>query len=111
MRPDETGWETLSSKIRYVVCMYGVPWRIADTRWRVIAAIENRLNGARDRDEAAVDSELALLLVPGYDIKAAYPNPLFSQIDLSELSRLAQLILIAARLDGPDADDGQTHDR
>jgi uncharacterized protein (TIGR03790 family) len=102
VQPDETGWETLSSKIRYVVCMYGVPWRIADTRWPVIAAIENRLNGARDRDEAAVDSELALLLAPGYDIKSAHPNPLFSQIELSELSGPAQWVLIAARLDGPD---------
>lgn len=103
-RPNETGWETLSSKIRYVVCMYGVPWRIADTRFRVIAAIANRLNGVRDRDESAVDSELALLLVPGYDIKSAYPNPLFNQIDLSELNRPSQRILIATRLDGPDAE-------
>lgn len=103
-RPDETAWETLSSKIRYVVCMYGVPWRIADTRSRVIAAIASRLNGTRDRDESAVDSELALLLVPGYDIKAAYPNPLFSQIYLSELNHPSQRILIAARLDGPNAE-------
>ena len=102
IRPNETEWETISSRIRYVVCLYGVPWRIADTRLRIVAALSSRLNGAMERNDAAVDSELALLLVPGYDIKAGHPNPLFNQIDFIELSRLARMILIAARLDGPD---------
>lgn len=103
VRPHESGWSTVSSSIRYIVSMYGVPVRIADTRWRVLAAVGNRLRAMNDKNTAAVDSELALLLSGGYDIKGVHVNPLFNQFAWEDLSPARQDVLVAARLDGPDA--------
>ncbi|HOW96451.1 MAG TPA: TIGR03790 family protein [Kiritimatiellia bacterium] len=103
VRRHESEWQTLSTSIRYVVSMYGVPVRIADTRWRIGEAIANRLRRFDLKDAAAVDSELALLLNADYPIRGPYPNPLFNQMNEADAPPSAALILIAARLDGPDA--------
>lgn len=103
VRRHESEWQTISSSIRYVVSMYGVPVRIADTRWRIGEAIANRMRRFDLKDAAAVDSELALALNAAYPIRGPYPNPLFNQMNEADAPASAALVLIAARLDGPDA--------
>ena len=100
VRRHESEWQTLSSSVRYLVSMYGVPVRIADTRWRVGELIANRIRRFDLKDAAAVDSELSLLLTAAYPLRGPYPNPLFNQ--MNEADAPASLVLIAARLDGPD---------
>lgn len=99
----ESEWQTLSSSVRYLVSMYGVPVRIADTRWRVGEVIANRLQRYDFKDVAAVDSELSLALLANYRIRGPWSNPLFNQLSEADAPASAALILIAARLDGPDA--------
>lgn len=102
VRPHETAWITLSSSVRYLVSMYGVPLRIADTRWKPLALLGDRLRRANDKNTAAVDSELALLLLDGYDIQGPHANPLFNQYTWDDLGPSPPNLLVAARLDGPD---------
>lgn len=102
VRRHESEWQTLSSSIRYVVSLYGVPVRIADTRWRIGELIANRMRRFDLKDGAAVDSELALLLNAAHPIRGPYTNPLFNQLSEADAPASASLVLIAARLDGPD---------
>lgn len=101
-RRHETAWTTLSSSVRYIVSVYGVPVRIADTRLDLVRLLTDPKHRLTDKDGAAVDSELALLLHPGYDIKGAVPNPLFGQLTWSGMGPAAEWFALAARLDGPD---------
>lgn len=103
VRAHETGWTTVSSSIRYIVSIYGVPVRVADTRPAVLAAVSKRLGGLGSRNDAAVDAELAGLLDPGYDIAGPRQNPLYNQLSWAAAGRPAG-VLAAARLDGPNAD-------
>ncbi|MBU1908834.1 MAG: TIGR03790 family protein [Verrucomicrobia bacterium] len=103
VRRHESEWQTLSSSVRYLVSMYGVPVRIADTRWRVGELLANRMRRYDIKDAAAVDSELSLLLVSAYPLRGPYSNPLFNQMNEADAPRSAAHILIATRLDGPDA--------
>jgi uncharacterized protein (TIGR03790 family) len=98
----ESPWTTISSSVRYVVSMYGVPLRIADTRLRLAAYMFDRARQMNEKDSASVDSELALLLFPGYEIGGPHLNPAYGGIQWSERSPAAQWMLVAARLDGPD---------
>jgi len=98
----ESHWRTLSSSIRYIVSIYGVPLKIADTRWRITRLIEDRLRRFQDRDSAAVDSELTMLLYDNYPLKGPQSNPLFNHHFLTELDSANSPFLIAARLDAPE---------
>lgn len=98
----ETSWTTLDSSVRYLVCVYGVPVRIADTRLDLVRLLTEPRHRLRDKDGAAVDSELALLLHPGYDIRGAIQNPLFGRLSGEDLGDAGKGLIIAARLDGPD---------
>ncbi|MBP7829072.1 MAG: TIGR03790 family protein [Kiritimatiellae bacterium] len=102
VRRHESEWQTLSSSVRYLVCMYGVPVRITDTRWRIGEIVANRLRRLDLKDAAAVDSELALLLHAAHPIRGPYTNPLFNQMSEADAPASASRVLIAARLDGPD---------
>ena len=100
--PNETSWNTLSTSIRYVVSMYGIPVKIADTRFQVLRILQDQFRRINLKDAAAVDSELALLLHPGYGLAGPIANPLFNQVQWDDAGSASSWLLIAARLDGPD---------
>lgn len=102
VRPHETGWQTVKSSVRAVVCLRGVPLRIASTQhpWLVKAA--HHLESPFYGDGAAVDSELSLLLADAYPLAGRVANPAYRHLRLAELGESAQKLLIATRLDAAD---------
>ena len=103
VRRYETGWTTVSSSVKYVVSMYGVPVRIADTKPRLVLAVAMKMGSPHFKNAAAVDSELALLLSGPYEINGPRSNPLFNVWRYEDLGPDSKQFVIAARLDGPDA--------
>lgn len=99
VRDYETEWSTVKSRVRILCSFHGVPVRIDDTQPRIIQRAQAWLNHAPQRDEAAVDSELTLLLAAPYEIRGRLGNPLYNQLrwDAGGL-----FLVMAARLDGPD---------
>ena len=91
----------VGAKIRYAVLCYGVPLKIARDSSTVEAGADKQLAGLR-RNEAAVDSELALLPIVGHD----YPltgfrrNPLYGATNSAQM-HTTNGVLLVARLDGP----------
>lgn len=100
--PHETSWTTLGTSIRYIVSMYGVPVRVADTRFQALRILQDQFRRINLKDAAAVDSELALLLHPGYGLAGSTANPLFNQVRWDDAGSASGWMLIATRLDGPD---------
>ena len=102
VRPHETAWQTVKSAVRAVVCMRGVPLRIASTQhpWLVKAA--RRLDSPFYGDGAAVDSEIALLLADPYPLAGRVANPAYRHLRQAELGESAHKLLIATRLDAAD---------
>jgi uncharacterized protein (TIGR03790 family) len=103
VQPHESGWKTVKSEIQCVVSMYGVPLRIADTRPRLITGAARRLHIPVAPDSAAVDSELALMLEPAYGIAGTVANPLYNAVLSGDVADRSPRVIVAARLDGPDA--------
>jgi uncharacterized protein (TIGR03790 family) len=101
-------WKTERTRVRYLVSMYGVPLRIADTVPTLAAKLINHMSAPRLTDGAAVDSELGLLLHPGYPLEGPYPNPFFNQHLAPDRVPDTFLALIAGRLDGPDPESVRT---
>ncbi len=92
------------SKIRYLVPCYGVPVKILpDANLREDWA--DTLQEPLRRNEAAVDSELALLptLPLQLPLTGLANNPLFGTTNAAALNA-TNGVLITARLDGPSAD-------
>jgi len=56
---------------------------------------------AHGETEAAVDSELMLVLHPAYDLYRVTPNPLYRGFPEEKAKKLAPLTLMTCRLDGP----------
>lgn len=102
VREHETAWTTIQSRLRMICSFYGVPVRIEDTKPWVIQQAQNWLNHAPQRDEAAVDSELALLLYGPYSIQGRFPNPLLGQLHWDGTGAAGLYLVMATRLDGPD---------
>lgn len=104
--PDKPGWvgfKLSQSKIRYLVFCYGVPIRILkDTT--LVEDREDEVKVELRRNEAAVDSEMALLPVSknGYRLFGPIPNPLYRISDVAMIQP-TNGILMTARLDGPSA--------
>jgi uncharacterized protein (TIGR03790 family) len=92
---------TVSSKISYLVLMYGVPLRIdKDPNLR-----ENFPEGTKKefrRDEASVESELATLPTMGLPTAGLLRNPFFGSAAAQFGPPLNQAMLLVGRLDGPD---------
>jgi uncharacterized protein (TIGR03790 family) len=102
-KPGRVVWKVKDSKIRYAVLCYGVPVRITSD--------PNHKEGADDasrpelrRNEAAVDSELALLPCIEQNLPIAGPlkNPLFCTTNAARFNPTNDLLMVA-RLDGPSA--------
>jgi uncharacterized protein (TIGR03790 family) len=91
-----------SSKIRYAVICYGVPFRIYKDLSLKEPGIEAMRTELR-RNEAAVDSDLAILL-PGNEqhlpLTGPLVNPLYGTTNAAALNP-TNGVLIVARLDGP----------
>lgn len=100
----ETPWITTTSRVDYVVSMYGVPLRVGDTRFRLMSRITDRLAKPGFKNMAAVDSELALLLAAPYDIAGPHENPLQYALGTGRSVGPSNYVLVAARLDGPNPD-------
>ena len=100
--PLDSGWRTFQSDIRYVVLMRGVPLRIDDLPASVQRRAASALNVPLARVDAAVDSELALMLRAAYDREGPAANPAYSQYLWGELGPAAAEVMIVARLDAPD---------
>ena len=99
--PGTTILKVRSSKIRYLVLCYGVPFRISEDpalQEEGAAALRTELR----RNEAAVDSELAWLPILGQKplLTGWLPNPLYSTTNASSISP-ENGVLMVARLDGP----------
>ncbi len=99
----DSGWRTTRTRIRYLVSMYGVPLRIAETRPFLVDKIARLIEEPFQRDVAAVDSELSCLLWESYELKGYVPNPQYNMLFSSRYEKQTHPVLIAARLDGPEA--------
>lgn len=102
-QPGRVVWKVKDSKIRYAVLCYGVPVRItSDPNYKEGA--DDTLRPELRRNEAAVDSELALLPCIEQNLPIAGPlkNPLFCATNAAWLNPTNNLLMVA-RLDGPSA--------
>ncbi len=89
------------ARIRYAVLCYGVPVRILkDTN--LVEKGENKVRPELRRNEAAVDSELALLPLSksGYALFGAQNNPFYGATNTAMMNP-TNGVLMVARLDGP----------
>ncbi len=102
--PEHTERRVLETKIRYAVLCYGVPLRIeADANLKEPGA--EKLRPELRRDEAAVDSELALLPKIEQDLPLSGPlrNPTYGATNGFAVDP-TNGVLMVARLDAPSAD-------
>jgi uncharacterized protein (TIGR03790 family) len=94
-------WRVSKSKIRYLLLCYGVPLRIAKDS-SLKEAIPETMPPEMRRNEAAVDSELALLpvLEQGLPLAGPLKNPIFAGTNSAWFDP-TNGVLMVARLDGP----------
>ncbi len=100
-QPGRVEWKPMQSKIRYALLCYGVPLRIDhDPAFTEPGLLERRPE--MRRDEAAVDSELALLPLIEENLPLAGPlhNPVFTTTNEAMLHPTNGVLLVT-RLDGP----------
>ncbi len=102
--PQRVESRVIASKIRYAVLCYGVPLKIAPDP-NLKDASNTNMNPQLDRNEAAVDSELAWLPMVESDISLAGPlrNWVYGVTNTALLNPTNGILLVA-RLDGPSAD-------
>ncbi len=102
--PAKVIWRIDQSKIRYAVLCYGVPVRISpDPTYQEEGS--EKLRPEMRRNEAAVDSELALLPLINEKVPLNGPvrNPLYGATNEAFLHPTNSVLLVA-RLDGPTAE-------
>lgn len=100
----DSGWRTTRQRVRYLVSMYGVPLRVAETRPFLVERIQRLIEKPFEREGAAVDSELACVLWESHPLKGYVANPFYNDLSINRYERQSHPVLIAARLDGPDED-------
>lgn len=88
-----------SHKISYLVLCRGVPLRIMEDPLLPTLREAPQIEAPLDRNEGAVDSELALLALGNHEVRGLVANPLFAQRGVLSLDA-AQVIKVT-RLDGP----------
>jgi uncharacterized protein (TIGR03790 family) len=99
--PGRVEWKPVESKIRYALLCYGVPLRIDKDPNLQEPGMEN-LRPEMRRDEAAVDSELALL--PQIEEKLPLAGPLRNAVYTTTNAAMLHPtngVLLVTRLDGP----------
>ena len=103
-QPAQLQWKPVMSRLRYAVLCYGVPVKILPDPSLHEAATENMRPEIR-RNEASVDTELALL--PLYEEKLPLGGPLRNPtygVTNTALLHPTNGVLMVTRLDGPSAD-------
>ena len=100
-QPDRVEWRPSESKIRYLVLCYGVPLRIANDP-SLVEPGKDTARPEQRRNDAAVDSELALLptLERKYDLGSVVRNWAYGVTNTAALNPTNGLLMVA-RLDGP----------
>jgi len=100
-QPGRTAWTVVDSKIRYAVLCYGVPLKILQDPNHQEEGME-RLRPEMRRNDACVDSELALL--PLIELKPPLAGPLRNPVyglTNAALVHPTNGVLMVSRLDGP----------
>ena len=97
----ESEWSTVKASFGYIVSMYGVPTRIADTRSAMANKVASLFNAAVLRDGGSVDSELALILQDSHEIRGRVPNPAYNVVRWEDQGDTQKPVIVAARLDAP----------
>lgn len=92
-RFEKMGWWESANRVRYLVLVRGIPFRIKRTAQSPGKALE---------DEASVDSELAVLGLEGLSLPGPYRNPWYDKPEPFADFTADKKILLTARLDGPD---------
>jgi uncharacterized protein (TIGR03790 family) len=94
---------TLRASIRYIVLCYGVPLKItadATIKEPEFASVRPELQ----RNEASVDSELALLPAhKEHQLSGPIQNPFYGQTNASVFTAFSNILMVT-RLDGPTAE-------
>jgi uncharacterized protein (TIGR03790 family) len=94
--------QTLDNQIACVVLVYGVPLRIESDASLLEQARTANLQEPFRRDEASVDSELAMLPMTGYQEVGPSRNPFFKSTAPRFEPPMNRLMVLVGRLDGPD---------
>ena len=102
-QPGRVDWIVASSKIRYAVLCYGVPLKIESDPTLKEDGTE-KLRPEMRRNEAAVDSELALLplIEQRLPLNGPLRNPVYAATNAALLQPMDGVLLVS-RLDGPSA--------
>jgi len=99
-----TVWDTVETSVRFIVPMYGVPLRIADLKDRIEARASTHQDNLRGKSIAAVDSELSLCLLEGYQVEGSFRNPVYNSVSWADAGGAGALVMICSRLDAPTPD-------
>ncbi len=102
-QPARVVWKPIHSKIRYAVICYGVPYRIKPEEG-LKEKEASELRAELRRNEASVDTELALLpaIEQHLPITGPLANPFYGATNESAFSA-TNGVLMVTRLDGPSA--------
>ena len=106
VQPSKDGGElpVKATKLKYLVSIYGIPLRVVQSGLTVSEKIDQALHKT-EKEIAAVDSELALLMHPKQSPTGMRVNPLFrAELWPPSLAKPENSVVIAARLDGPTPD-------
>ena len=100
-QPAHVEWSTVESKIRYAVLCYGVPLKILEDP-KHQDDTPQQLRPEMRRNEACVDSELALLPLLEQKLPLSGPlrNPLYGVTNAAWMHPTTGVLLVS-RLDGP----------
>ena len=100
-QPGRVDWVVVESKIRYAALCYGMPLRV-DSDPNLKEEGMDKLRPEMRRNEAAVDSELALLPLIAQKLPLSGPlrNPVFGTTNPAALHPTNGVLLVT-RLDGP----------
>lgn len=103
-QPARVEWRVQESRIRYAVLCYGVPLFISSDP-NLLEPGRETLRPEMQRDEAAVDSELACLpfIEQGYPLSGPLRNTAYTTTNWFRLHP-TNGVLMVARLDGPTPD-------
>jgi len=92
----------IRNKIRYMVLCYGVPLKVASDP-KLVEAEAQRWPEQFRRNEAAIDSELALLPVE-FRKTGVIRNPLYNRPNSTFAEPMNLELILVTRLDGPNAE-------
>jgi uncharacterized protein (TIGR03790 family) len=101
---NRVNWKISESRIRYVVLCYGIPLHIVEDH-SLTEPGNDKLRPELQRNEAAVDNELACLpsFEQGYPLNGPLRNPFYTTTNPATLYPTNGILLVT-RLDGPTAE-------